>query len=112
MADRREYFRNRRKQRRLAAIKYLGGACVDCEESNPANLEFDHVYGKKVFNISSRIWSKWEVLVTELDKCQLRCLDCHALKDGRLFRDRWGDMKREGKNSVNVRYKDDDKVPF
>ena len=103
--------KEKRRLYRLRCIAYLGGVCIDCGESDPAQLEFDHVHGTKSNNIASMVLSAWEVMVIELDKCQLRCIDCHAVKDGRLVKDRWGEMKREGKSSVNVNINEEE-CPF
>lgn len=65
-------------RRRQEAIAYLGGKCVDC--GNGESLEFDHrSQSEKSFSISKRLGTApWEVLQTELDKCDLRCVSCHA----------------------------------
>lgn len=98
-AQKNEYERLRKRRLRLAAIAVLGGACADCGETNVAELEFDHVRGVKVMNVTRLISLKPETLCAELAKCELRCLACHAVKDGRLERDRWGDFKRSGVTS-------------
>lgn len=53
--------------------------CVDCGETDPIVLEFDHVRGDKKWNISSRACgaSKWETIKEEIDKCDVRCANCH-----------------------------------
>src|ERR1051326_7593461 len=44
-----------RKQKREIFNYLLNHPCVDCGESNPIVLEFDHVRGKKEFNISQAV---------------------------------------------------------
>ena len=56
--------------------------CVDCGENRPIRLEFDHVRGKKLFNIADalRRKSSWESILKEIEKCDIRCSNCHAEK--------------------------------
>ena len=52
--------------------------CVDCGEKDIVVLEFDHVRGKKLFVIGSiRIDKPWEAILTEVEKCDVRCANCH-----------------------------------
>lgn len=59
--------------------------CVDCGESRPLRLEFDHVRGKKLFNISDGVKRqfKWDRFIAEIEKCEIRCSNCHAEKTAR-----------------------------
>lgn len=68
----------RYKQRRDAAIVYLGGKCIDCGRTS--ELEFDHKNPKdKSFNMGEIFAGKRkEVLQAEVDKCELRCIPCHG----------------------------------
>ena len=56
--------------------------CVDCGESNPIVLEFDHVRGKKLNNISTMMMKMLprEVIMDEIEKCEVRCANCHRIK--------------------------------
>lgn len=56
--------------------------CVDCGESNPIVLEFDHVRGQKRLTISQLCvrGSTLEVIRAEIDKCVVRCGNCHRRK--------------------------------
>lgn len=68
----------RRIRNSLAAIEYLGGECVKCGEKHPSVLEFHHKDPtKKNFQIGNAANKSWNVLVTELDKCELLCSNCH-----------------------------------
>lgn len=53
--------------------------CTDCGFSYPEYvMDFDHVLGEKVANISKlRGSKKWRLLVEELSKCELVCSNCH-----------------------------------
>lgn len=72
------YMKERYYRRREQALAYLGGECVDCGARDA--LEFDHRNERlKSFNIAKRLASApWDIIVSELDKCDLRCASCHA----------------------------------
>ncbi len=55
--------------------------CVDCGESDPRALEFDHVKGKKQ-NVSSLLGScsSIERIKKEIELCEVRCANCHNIK--------------------------------
>ena len=57
----------------------LSHPCVDCGEADPIVLDFDHRDpSAKKFNISARLGlSSLESLVTEIEKCDIRCANCH-----------------------------------
>jgi len=60
--------------------------CVDCGESNPILLEFDHrKTEEKVGNIAdmSRNGVSLSRLKSEVSKCEIRCANCHRLKTAR-----------------------------
>ncbi len=66
-------------EKRLYIVEYLlNNPCVDCGESNPVVLEFDHVKGQKVKKISSIINYGMNTLKKEIAKCEVRCANCHA----------------------------------
>jgi hypothetical protein len=69
---------------------------VDCGESDPIVLEFDHIRGKKVGDVSTLAGQafSWHKLSAEIAKCEVRCANCHrrrtyerrksrAVEDGR-----------------------------
>lgn len=53
--------------------------CVDCGESDQIVLEFDHVTGEKVNDISTAMANAWSLnrLKLEIAKCEVRCCNCH-----------------------------------
>ena len=74
--------RKRYQEKRRWAIRYLGGACVQCGNTNYEDLQFDHkVAGTRFGNGVSMVltWRK-EVLIQELEKCQLLCVACYLEK--------------------------------
>ncbi len=56
--------------------------CVDCGETDPIILEFDHVSDDKHFNISDATRRGYGMtkLIEEIAKCQVRCANCHRKK--------------------------------
>jgi len=51
--------------------------CVDCGESDPIVLEFDHVRGEKHFNLGARGQRTVKQVLAEIEKCDVRCSNCH-----------------------------------
>lgn len=59
--------------------------CVDCGESDPIVLEFDHFKNKiNAVAIMARS-STLKSLSLEVDKCVVRCANCHRKKTARQF---------------------------
>ena len=58
-------------------------SCLDCGVDNPVVLTFDHVRGKKVMEVSNMIKQSWglETIFEEIAKCEIRCFNCHMIKD-------------------------------
>lgn len=51
--------------------------CVDCGESDPIVLEFDHL-GAKSFTVSTGLTTRsWDEVVSEMEKCEVVCVNCH-----------------------------------
>lgn len=85
-----EYYR-RNKEKQKAAIKarvqlvrdkfldYLQEhPCVDCGESDPVVLEFDHISDDKAYNISRLLSGySWDKVLVEMNKCEVVCCNCH-----------------------------------
>jgi hypothetical protein len=76
--------RNKRQKRKnqeyIRAIKEAS-SCVDCGESNSVVLDFDHVKGEKVSNISDMARGAYSIktIQKEIDKCEVRCSNCHRI---------------------------------
>lgn len=79
----REVVREKRRASRKYIYEYLHShPCVDCGESDPVVLEFDHVRGKKFKGISFLCSAgyKIEIIKAEIEKCVVRCANCHRRK--------------------------------
>lgn len=67
----------------LFILNYLQThSCVDCGEVNLVCLDFDHVKGRKVNDISVMVhggFSKQNIQ-KEIAKCEVRCSNCHRKK--------------------------------
>lgn len=55
---------------------------MDCNIEYPYYvLDFDHVRGKKVENISNMAKHyTWEEILKEIKKCELVCSNCHRIR--------------------------------
>ena len=60
--------------------------CVDCGESDPIVLEFDHQHNKEKA-ISDAVRHAWSLkkLKEEINKCVVRCANCHRRKTAKDF---------------------------
>lgn len=77
-------------------ITYLRShPCVDCGESDPLVLQFDHREGThKVAAIAELVRrSSWVALLAEIAKCELRCANCHRVRTAAEFQ--WSKLIRE-----------------
>ncbi len=86
-----DHVERRKKQTRISARRreelaralvlkhYASNPCVDCGETDPIVLEFDHVRGEKVTNISRMINTgrPLALIQEEISKCEVRCANCH-----------------------------------
>ena len=61
--------------------------CIDCGEKDPIVLEFDHVRGTKRTEVSvlANGGFSWETVKKEMDKCDIRCANCHKRKTVKQF---------------------------
>lgn len=56
-------------------------SCVDCGETDPVVLDFDHIKGRKIRTISLMLHSNSRgSILKEIQKCVVRCANCHRRK--------------------------------
>jgi hypothetical protein len=57
--------------------------CVDCGETDPLVLEFDHLRDKS-FTIGLELrHRKWQDILDEIKKCEVVCANCHRRRTAR-----------------------------
>jgi hypothetical protein len=57
--------------------------CVDCGETDPVVLEFDHLR-EKSFNIGKALHDRnWQSVLDEIAKCEVVCANCHRRRTAR-----------------------------
>jgi len=68
-------------------IQYLElHPCVDCGETDPIVLQFDHVFGQKESSVSNLVnKGRVSALKQEIEKCEVRCANCHTRKTAQQF---------------------------
>ncbi len=80
-----KYCGERWVQKKIDAIHYKGGECVDCKSSYPEYpyviFEFHHLNPTQ----KDGDWSKmrlrsWSKITDGLDKCDLLCSNCHRIR--------------------------------
>lgn len=82
-------FRRKRKAENLARLLayFADHPCVDCGETDPVVLQFDHVRGEKYKAVGALFaeGSSWEMIEAEIEKCVVRCANCHWRKTAKQF---------------------------
>lgn len=91
LANRTRYIEQARVQTQklqLERTKYLieyfvTHPCVDCGESDPVVLEFDHLRDK-AFDIGQGLARRrWAAVLAEIEKCEVVCANCHRRRTAR-----------------------------
>jgi len=76
------------KENRRRIREYLESrGCVDCGESDRRVLDFDHRDPRsKVGGIARLAMTKpWPVVLSEIEKCDVRCANCHRRRTALQF---------------------------
>lgn len=76
---------SKRHQTKLKVLDYLKThPCIDCGNSNPVVLEFDHREKKRSRKhaISTMLNDRasWSKIEQEIANCDIRCANCHRIK--------------------------------
>jgi hypothetical protein len=87
-----EYYIEKAVRRKKAYIRatykkildyLLVNPCLDCGETDPVVLEFDHVDNQiKLAAVSEMVKQQrpWRIIFEEIQKCEVRCANCHMRK--------------------------------
>lgn len=82
---------------REALLNYLEDKqCLDCGENDPIVLDFDHKNSADKTRDIGRMLSghySWKSLLREIEKCEIRCSNCHRRKTYVQF-GFWGKTKK------------------
>jgi hypothetical protein len=90
-ANRGRYIDQARIQKQRLALErttYLIGffethPCIDCGETDPVVLEFDHLRDK-LFDIGQALpYRNWQSVLDEIAKCDVVCANCHRRRTAR-----------------------------
>lgn len=78
-----------RHARRLLILGHLQqNPCVDCGETDPVVLDFDHRdENTKSFSVANGVSKRvsLEALIAEIAKCDIRCANCHRRRTAVQF---------------------------
>lgn len=87
VSDEQRYLREVNK---AAMLLRLGMRCVDCGITDERVLSFDHIDPRsKSSHVTALMTAKrgskrWAALLAEVDKCEIRCLNCHHIRSKSL----------------------------
>lgn len=67
--------------------------CVDCGHSDFRVLEFDHTGEDKTDGVARLVANGycWATILKEIEKCEVRCRNCHAIKTYERLGGTWHD---------------------
>jgi protein-arginine kinase activator protein McsA len=88
---RKEYIKSNRKKSFDESTRYIldylnNHHCIDCGESDPVVLEFDHRDpSSKIGNIPELKRFSLKRVIEEIQKCDVRCANCHRRKTALQF---------------------------
>lgn len=79
---------NKRQHNRKKMLEYLKDkCCVDCGNTDIRVFDFDHKDRSNKKYIIGFILNryKWESVLQEIEKCEIRCANCHRIKTCKQF---------------------------
>lgn len=66
------------RERTEMIVEYLRDhPCIDCGESDPVVLEFDHLRDKRFEIAQGLAYRRWSSILEEIAKCEVVCANCH-----------------------------------
>jgi hypothetical protein len=93
----------KQRARRIRNIQHVyaylqKSKCIDCGIDNWRVLQFDHVRGIKNYGIYQMVSRRHtlEAIDLEIEKCEVRCANCHILKTAQQFnwmKNHWEDFE-------------------
>lgn len=85
-----KYYKDRNDEKRenncKKMMKHLSNnPCIDCGEKDIVVLQFDHNIGDKRSEVTKLVWGlySWDTVKKEIDKCVVRCSNCHIKRHAR-----------------------------
>lgn len=82
--------RSRRRRLVLDFVKTTAG-CADCGyNENPVAMQFDHVNGEKIADISKMVTYSWDKIWEEVMKCEVVCSIHHDIRTDERQKEKWG----------------------
>ncbi|MBI4037158.1 hypothetical protein HY385_01925 [Candidatus Daviesbacteria bacterium] len=78
----------RERLRKFLFEYYSTHSCVDCGESNPIVLEFDHIQRQNKYSNIARMANRalsLERIKNEIAKCEVVCANCHKKRTAKQF---------------------------
>jgi len=91
-----EKYNNLLKERRVRNREFIlsyfkSHHCVDCGESNPVVLDFDHIGNNKSIDVSLMVWQTHSIksIECEISKCEIRCSNCHRIVTAKRNPSHW-----------------------
>src|SRR6266850_1470564 len=88
--------------RALLLAYLLEHPCIDCDVSDPVVLDFDHRDPSSKRSDVARLASRkpWPQVLAEIQKCDVRCANCHRRKTARQLG--WAKLLRTATGSANL----------
>jgi hypothetical protein len=83
-----EHARIQKERLQLERTRYLleyfaSHPCVECGETDPVVLEFDHLRDKRFSIGQDLVRRSWTSIVAEIEKCEVVCANCHRRRTAR-----------------------------
>jgi thiol:disulfide interchange protein len=75
--------KRQRDKKRQVIVDAKSRPCADCGIQYPSYvMQFDHVRGDKVANVSNMYTDTYGMarILAEIDKCEVVCANCHAIR--------------------------------